>query len=231
MAYLVALGKNITIFFFALIFLVEFLISVYHSSHHVDRNLGLQKPGILGSIPFPACFDLHEHRTPGCGRVSLTCTMHVKDARLAVQMYTGYISHLYGVNQCRSPHPKDRSTSRWLNTKIQRDLVFQVKLCGFVQYAVYTLKKKKIVYFSKHLKETIAAMYSMAASSSANVSEAENIFRQSTVCTLIRAWFEPSDAISVGKFQDARKSRQCDKKQKIILLFEVQKKKKNSRKH
>ncbi|KAG0424443.1 hypothetical protein HPB47_028380 [Ixodes persulcatus] len=33
------------------------------SSEHVERKLALQNPGILGSIPTPARFDLDEHRT------------------------------------------------------------------------------------------------------------------------------------------------------------------------
>ncbi|KAG0445159.1 hypothetical protein HPB47_019050 [Ixodes persulcatus] len=36
---------------------------VHTSSEHVERKLALQNPGILGSIPTPARFDLDEHRT------------------------------------------------------------------------------------------------------------------------------------------------------------------------
>ncbi|KAG0428725.1 hypothetical protein HPB47_024316, partial [Ixodes persulcatus] len=38
-------------------------LSVHRCSEHLERNLGLQHPGILGSIPAPARFDLNEHRT------------------------------------------------------------------------------------------------------------------------------------------------------------------------
>ncbi|MDD9361792.1 MAG: hypothetical protein PV344_02560, partial [Anaplasma sp.] len=56
------------------------------SSEHVERKLALQNPGSLGSVPAPARFDLDEHRT-GTGSCNHHCVMHVKNPKLAVQLY------------------------------------------------------------------------------------------------------------------------------------------------